>query len=143
MQVLVELLGLGYRVGDDHGRAQTQRLCVRHDGRDVGGGFHPPVDGELRPGQVEAREGVRPPAEQRHAESFQPFEGRADVQDRLHPGADHSYRRAGKRDKVSGFVGAVGPAAVYATEPTGGEHADAGAGGEQGRGRDRGCAGAA
>ena len=101
---------------------------VRHLAR----ALDPPGQAEARVAQVEAGEAVGAVADHADREGLEAFEGRADVEDRLHAGADDEHAGARERCEVGRLVPGQVRAAVHAAEPAGGEHPDAGAGGEVG-----------
>ena len=87
-----------------------------------------------RPG-VERREPVVPPAEHRHADGLEVLERARQVEERLRPGTHRDDRVMGQRVEVGADVaGELGPA-VHAADAAGGEHRDAGGGGERHRRR--------
>ena len=105
-----------------------------------GGGVQLPVQVEAAVGDEEAGEPAGPVAGDGDAEGLQPFQGRADVEDRLHAGADHHDRRTGQRRSGRPTRRRWPRVAVHAAETAGGEDADLGGGGDRAGGGDRGGA---
>ena len=90
--------------------------------------------------RVERRELVGADDDDRHAERLERLEGQADVEDRLHAGADDGHVGLAELGQVGGDVEARLGAAVHATEAAGDEDADAGQGGQPHGAGDRGGA---
>src|SRR6266576_4297029 len=82
--------------------------------------------GDRRPagGGVKERQLVRAEAEDGDAEGLERLGGRADVEQRLGPGADDERRRTGELGQVGRDVWPLGEAAVDAADPAGPEEAD-------------------
>ena len=85
---------------------------------------------------VERRQLVGLPADHQHAERLEQLERARQIEDGLGAGRDHRDRRLRQRVEIVRDVAAV--AAVDAADAAGGEHPDAGAGGQHGGRADRG-----
>ena len=108
-----------------------------HRGR-LGRAVHPAPDGQARVPHIEGREPVGLPADHRHAQGFEVFEGAGQVAEGLDPRRDHHHRMAGQGGEVLAHVPGDGRALMHAADPAGGHDLYADRRGQRHRGRDGG-----
>ena len=114
------------RVGDHDPRAEPERPRGAHHRGHLGGRVDPHRRGMPAGAGEERRELVAAVHQHRDAQRLQRLQRQPDVEDALHPGADHRDRGAAELGQVGGDVEGLLRAAVYAAEPAGHEHRDAG-----------------
>jgi hypothetical protein len=110
----IELLLHRHRIGDEQRGGHAQLVRGGHRRRDLLGPVDAPIEIEAAVGEVEAREAIRAPADDRDAERLQALERRADIEDRLDPRRHHGDRRARQRGQVGRLVPRLARVAVHA-----------------------------
>ncbi len=131
----VEFGVLWNRHGQQHARRRPRRRRV--DAGDLVGRLDPVRRLQTRRPGVERREPVVLPAEHRHPDRLEVLERPGEVEKGLRPGTHRDHVMMGEGVEVGGDVAGELRTAMDAADAAGGEHRDAGGGGDRHRGRHR------